>query len=91
MCENAEFCNERMLFEPVLVYLYMILSLVQQKELNLLQLLYVTAPGISEADYFSVASITVTGVQIDIYTNAWRFSCYLKKYKVMIFKRMSKL
>jgi hypothetical protein len=33
---------------------------------------YVTAPGISDADYFSVVSFTVTGLQLDIYANAWR-------------------
>jgi hypothetical protein len=52
---------------------------------------YVTAPGIYDADYFSVASFTVTGLQSNIYWKALRFSCYLKKYTVMIFKRMSKL
>jgi len=33
----------------------------------------------------------VTGLQADVYSNAWRFNCYLEKYKVMGFKRMSKL
>jgi hypothetical protein len=33
----------------------------------------------------------VTGLQADINSNARRFNCNLKRYKVMIFKRMSKL
>jgi hypothetical protein len=51
---------------------------------------FVTSKGISDTNYFSVAPFTVTGLQLDIYSNAWRFS-YLKKYTVVIFKRMSKL
>lgn len=70
----------------------MIQSLVQPKIASFTPSVgYVTASVIYDADYISVASFTVTGLQSDIYWNAWRFSCYLKKYTVMIFKRMSKL